>query len=150
MAWYHLLPRCIKALTVCSPRLNYCIVLFCKACQKAEKNRQKAEEVFLKNAHAQRQEAAQLRREEKRRQEKEKMLNEEDPDKARKLEVNIAILTLYSLFIPATSDCPCILISDSFLIHFWELTFQNILELFNPLANDKIMDITKLKSWNTD
>ncbi|XP_060598185.1 PAT complex subunit CCDC47-like [Ruditapes philippinarum] len=54
--------------------------------QKAEKNRQKAEEVFLKSAHAQRQEAAQLRREEKRRAEKERIMNEEDPDKARKWE----------------------------------------------------------------
>ncbi|KAL4221916.1 Coiled-coil domain-containing protein 47 [Mactra antiquata] len=54
--------------------------------QKSDKNRQKAEESFLKSAHAQRQEAAQLRREEKRRQEKERIMNEEDPDKARKWE----------------------------------------------------------------
>ncbi|GFS39507.1 coiled-coil domain-containing protein 47 [Nephila pilipes] len=53
---------------------------------KAEKNRQRVEEVFLKNTHAQRQEAAQARREEKRRAEKEKMMNEEDPDKQRKWE----------------------------------------------------------------
>lgn len=57
-----------------------------EARSKAEKNRQKAEELFLKAAHTQRQEAAQLRREEKRRVEKERLLNEEDPDKARKLE----------------------------------------------------------------
>ena len=83
--------------------------------QPAEINRHKAEEVFLKNAHAERQEAAQLRREEKRRQEKEKMLNEEDQDKARKLEVNIAILTLYTVFILATCDCPCLPLSDLFV-----------------------------------
>ncbi|XP_052803160.1 PAT complex subunit CCDC47-like [Mya arenaria] len=53
---------------------------------KAERNRQKAEEAFLKLAHSQRQEAAQQRREEKRRQEKERIMNEEDPDRARKLE----------------------------------------------------------------
>ncbi|KAL3832622.1 hypothetical protein ACJMK2_024252 [Sinanodonta woodiana] len=53
---------------------------------KAEKNRQKAEEFFMKSAHAQRQEAAQQRREEKRRQEKERIMTEEDPDKTRKWE----------------------------------------------------------------
>ncbi|XP_046367161.1 PAT complex subunit CCDC47-like isoform X1 [Haliotis rufescens] len=57
-----------------------------EAKNKSEKNRQKAEEVFLKQAHAQRQEAAQARREEKKRAEKERLLSEEDPDKARKLE----------------------------------------------------------------
>lgn len=44
----------------------------------------------MKQAHTQRQEAAQLRREEKRRAEKERILNEEDPEKARKLEVLIS------------------------------------------------------------
>jgi hypothetical protein len=63
--------------------------------QKAEKNRQKAEEVFLKSAHAQRQEAAQLRREEKRRAEKERIMNEEDPDKARKWEVKYFTVLSY-------------------------------------------------------
>ncbi|KAK6166011.1 hypothetical protein SNE40_022804 [Patella caerulea] len=53
---------------------------------KADKNRQKAEEVFLKSIHSQRQEAAQSRREEKRRAEKDRLMNEEDPEKARKLE----------------------------------------------------------------
>ena len=43
--------------------------------------------MFLKAAHSQLQEAAQLRREEKRRQEKERMMNEEDPEKTRKWEV---------------------------------------------------------------
>ena len=53
---------------------------------KADKNRQKAEEVFMKASHSQRMEAAQQRREEKRRQEKEKIMNETDPDKQRRLE----------------------------------------------------------------
>lgn len=53
---------------------------------KSEKNRQKVEESFLKATHAQRQEAAQAKREEKRRMEKEKILNEEDPEKQRKWE----------------------------------------------------------------
>ncbi|XP_033761393.1 coiled-coil domain-containing protein 47-like [Pecten maximus] len=57
-----------------------------EARNKSEKNRKKAEEQFLKAAHSQLQEAAQLRREEKRRQEKERMMNEEDPDKTRKWE----------------------------------------------------------------
>lgn len=57
-----------------------------EAKQKAEKNRQKAEEEYERLTHSQRQEAAQLRREEKRRAEKERLLNEEDPEKARKLE----------------------------------------------------------------
>lgn len=62
-----------------------------QAKQKAEKNRQKAEEEYERLTHSQRQEAAQLRREEKRRAEKERLLNEEDPDKARKLEVHFIV-----------------------------------------------------------
>lgn len=53
---------------------------------KAEKKRQKVEELFMKAAHGQRQEAAQQRREEKIRADKERLMNEEDPEKARKLE----------------------------------------------------------------
>lgn len=53
---------------------------------KADKKRQKMQEVFEKATHQQRQEQAQQRREEKRRQEKERLMNEEDPDKARKME----------------------------------------------------------------
>lgn len=53
---------------------------------KSEKNRQKVEETFLKATHAQRQEAAQLKREERRRAEKERMLAEDDPEKQRKWE----------------------------------------------------------------
>ena len=45
------------------------------------------QETYLKAAHAQRSEAAQNRREEKKRAEKERMMNEDDPDKQRKLEV---------------------------------------------------------------
>ena len=49
------------------------------------------QEVFEKATHQQRQEQAQQRREEKRRQEKERLMNEEDPDKARKMEVSILV-----------------------------------------------------------
>lgn len=54
--------------------------------QKADKNRRMVEESFLKNTHMQRQEAAQARREEKTRERKAKILEENDPDKAIKLE----------------------------------------------------------------
>uniref|UniRef100_A0A0A9Z0B6 PAT complex subunit CCDC47 n=4 Tax=Lygus hesperus TaxID=30085 RepID=A0A0A9Z0B6_LYGHE len=53
---------------------------------KADKNRLKVEEAFLKTTHAARAEAAAARREEKRRQEKERILQEDDPDKQRKWE----------------------------------------------------------------
>ncbi|XP_012273888.1 coiled-coil domain-containing protein 47 isoform X2 [Orussus abietinus] len=53
---------------------------------KAEKNRLRVEEAFLKTTHAARAEAAAQRREERRRVEKEKILQEEDPDKQRKWE----------------------------------------------------------------
>ncbi|KAB0352603.1 hypothetical protein FD754_017460, partial [Muntiacus muntjak] len=53
--------------------------------QKADKNRARVEENFLKLTHVQRQEAAQSRREEKR-AEKERIMNEEDPEKQRRLE----------------------------------------------------------------
>ncbi|XP_006638225.1 PAT complex subunit CCDC47 [Lepisosteus oculatus] len=54
--------------------------------QKADKNRARVEENFLKLTHAQRQEAAQSRREEKKRAEKERIMNEEDPERQRRLE----------------------------------------------------------------
>lgn len=57
-----------------------------EAKQKAEKNRLRVEEAFLKTTHQQRAEAAQVRREEKRRAEKERILNEDDPDKQRRWE----------------------------------------------------------------
>uniref|UniRef100_A0A672YI36 PAT complex subunit CCDC47 n=1 Tax=Sphaeramia orbicularis TaxID=375764 RepID=A0A672YI36_9TELE len=55
--------------------------------QKADRNRARVEENFLKQTHAQRQEAAQTRREEKKRAEKERIMNEEDPERQRRLEV---------------------------------------------------------------
>ncbi|XP_078033215.1 PAT complex subunit CCDC47 isoform X3 [Augochlora pura] len=53
---------------------------------KADKNRLKVEEAFLKTTHAARAEAAAQRREERRRAEKERILQEEDPDKQRRWE----------------------------------------------------------------
>ncbi|XP_054265578.1 PAT complex subunit CCDC47 isoform X1 [Macrosteles quadrilineatus] len=53
---------------------------------KADKNRLRVEEMFLKTTHAARAEAAAARREEKRRQEKERILQEDDPEKQRKWE----------------------------------------------------------------
>ena len=53
---------------------------------RADKNRLKVEEAFLKSTHMARAEAAAARREEKRRQEKEKILAEDDPEKQRKWE----------------------------------------------------------------
>ncbi|KAK9506244.1 hypothetical protein O3M35_008214 [Rhynocoris fuscipes] len=53
---------------------------------KADKNRLKVEEAFLKTTHAARAEAAAARREQKRRQEKERILQEDDPEKQRKWE----------------------------------------------------------------
>ncbi|XP_012681233.1 PAT complex subunit CCDC47 isoform X2 [Clupea harengus] len=54
--------------------------------QKADKNRARVEENFLKQTHAQRQEAAQTRREEKKRAEKERIMSEEDPERQRRME----------------------------------------------------------------
>uniref|UniRef100_A0AAQ4Q317 PAT complex subunit CCDC47 n=1 Tax=Gasterosteus aculeatus aculeatus TaxID=481459 RepID=A0AAQ4Q317_GASAC len=53
---------------------------------KADRNRARVEENFLKQTHAQRQEAAQTRREEKKRAEKERIMSEEDPERQRRLE----------------------------------------------------------------
>ncbi|CAJ0954163.1 unnamed protein product, partial [Mesorhabditis belari] len=53
---------------------------------KTEKNRQTVEESFLKTTHLQRQEAAQARREERTRERKQRLLEEEDPEKQRRLE----------------------------------------------------------------
>lgn len=63
-----------------------------KGKQKADKNRARVEEKFLKLTHVQRQEAAQSRREEKKRAEKERIMNEEDPEKQRRLEVRPTFL----------------------------------------------------------
>lgn len=53
---------------------------------KADKNRTRLEEAFLKTTHLARNEAAAARREEKKRKEKERILQEDDPDKQRKWE----------------------------------------------------------------
>lgn len=53
---------------------------------KADKNRLRVEEDFLKSTHSARAEAAALRREEKRKQEKDKILAEDDPEKQRRWE----------------------------------------------------------------
>lgn len=58
-----------------------------EAKEKATWRRAKVEESLLKQTHQQRQEAAQQRREDKRRAEKERIMEENDPVKARKLEV---------------------------------------------------------------
>nr|XP_020730909.1 coiled-coil domain-containing protein 47 [Odocoileus virginianus texanus] len=65
---------------------EYVFVSWGKGKQKADKNRARVEENFLKLTHVQRQEAAQSRREEKKRAEKERIMNEEDPEKQRRLE----------------------------------------------------------------
>ncbi|XP_071438695.1 PAT complex subunit CCDC47 [Hetaerina americana] len=57
-----------------------------EAKSKADKNRLRVEEAFLKTTHAARAEAAAARREERKRQEKERILQEEDPEKQRKWE----------------------------------------------------------------
>lgn len=54
---------------------------------KADKNRQRVEEVFLKSTHQARAEAAAAKREEKRRQEKEKIMAEDDPERQRRWEL---------------------------------------------------------------
>lgn len=56
---------------------------------KSDKNRQKVADSYNKLAHQQRSELAQQRREEKLKAETERYMNEEDPVKARKLEVCI-------------------------------------------------------------
>lgn len=63
--------------------------------QKADRNRARVEENFLKQTHSQRQEAAQTRREDKKRAEKERIMNEEDPERQRRLEV--CVCTVLSL-----------------------------------------------------
>lgn len=54
--------------------------------QKTDKKRQTVEESFLKITHQQRQEIAQAKREEKVRERKQRLLEEEDPDKQRRLQ----------------------------------------------------------------
>lgn len=54
--------------------------------QKAEKNRARVEDEFMKSTHSARAEAAALRREEKRKLEKERVMAEDDPEKQRRWE----------------------------------------------------------------
>ncbi|XP_043911128.1 PAT complex subunit CCDC47 [Protopterus annectens] len=85
-------PRDMEALLPLMNMVIYCIDkakkfrLNREGKQKADKNRARVEENFLKQTHVQRQEAAQSRREEKKRAEKERIMNEEDPEKQRRLE----------------------------------------------------------------
>lgn len=58
---------------------------------QADKKRQSVQEAFLKTTHQARQEAAQARREEKTRERKQRLLEEEDPEKQRRLEVDARI-----------------------------------------------------------
>uniref|UniRef100_A0A0N4X5Q0 PAT complex subunit CCDC47 n=1 Tax=Haemonchus placei TaxID=6290 RepID=A0A0N4X5Q0_HAEPC len=57
-----------------------------EAKQKADKRRREVEDAFIKTTHQLRQEAAQARREEKTRERKQRLLEEEDPEKQRRLE----------------------------------------------------------------
>lgn len=53
---------------------------------KSDKARQKVSMTYLKQTHLQRQEAAQLKKEEKNRAMKDRIMNEENPEKQKKLE----------------------------------------------------------------
>lgn len=64
-------------------------VEFLQGKEKVRKNRLRMQELLQKAAHSQRAEAAQLRKEEKKRAEKERIMNETDPEKQRRLEVNV-------------------------------------------------------------
>jgi hypothetical protein len=64
---------------------------------KTERNRQTAQESFLKTTHAQRAEAAAARREEKIRERKQRVMEEEDPEKQRRLEVRLCVMHAHSL-----------------------------------------------------
>uniref|UniRef100_A0A8C4NBH4 PAT complex subunit CCDC47 n=1 Tax=Eptatretus burgeri TaxID=7764 RepID=A0A8C4NBH4_EPTBU len=63
-----------------------CHICFDIAKLKSERNRARVAEAYQKLSHAQRQEAAQARREERRRAEKQRIMDEEDPEKQRRLE----------------------------------------------------------------
>lgn len=77
--WTKLVLHCIEKCR------RYRLSRECKA--KSDKNRQKVQESYDKLAHQQRIEQAQQRTEEKRKAETERYMNEDDPVKARKLEV---------------------------------------------------------------
>ena len=53
---------------------------------RADKKRQNVQENFLKLTHLQRQEAAQTRREEKTRERKQRVMEEENPERQKRLE----------------------------------------------------------------
>ena len=66
---------------------RYVVICILQGKSKSDKNRQRVQESYHKLAHQQRTELAQQRREDKLKAETEKYMNEEDPVKARKLEV---------------------------------------------------------------
>ena len=66
---------------------RYVVICIFQGKSKSDKNRQRVQESYHKLAHQQRTELAQQRREDKLKAETEKYMNEEDPVKARKLEV---------------------------------------------------------------
>ncbi|KAG9333452.1 hypothetical protein JZ751_011613, partial [Albula glossodonta] len=80
-------PRDMETMLPLMNMVIYCIdkIRRFRLNKEAERNRARVEENFLKQTHAQRQEAAQTRREEKKRAEKERIMNEEDPEKQRRL-----------------------------------------------------------------
>lgn len=73
---------------ICQPKPSTLNLPFRQqAKSKSEKARTRVYETVLKSVHAARQEAAQNRRDEQRRATKERIMAEEDPEKARRLEV---------------------------------------------------------------
>jgi hypothetical protein len=66
-------------------------VAWFQAREKVKKNRLRMQEMLERAAHTQRAEAAQLRKEERKRAEKERIMAETDPDKQRRLEVQILV-----------------------------------------------------------
>jgi len=84
---------------------------------RADKHRQDVTAKYLKQTHAQRQEAAQLKKEEKAKALKEKMMSETDPEKQRKLDVSLG-------------SCAC----SFFLGHSFEFAFLAFLILHLPFV----------------
>lgn len=73
--------------SILNPETNLSLAYMLQGKAKADKNRLRVEEEFLKSTHAARAEAAAQRREDKRKQEKERVLAEEDPEKQRRWEL---------------------------------------------------------------
>ncbi|VDP41376.1 unnamed protein product [Echinostoma caproni] len=94
-AFYHYLIFLFRSLSY----THTCMLNFTQSKTKSERNRQRAHDSRLKSVHTQRQEAAQSRREERMRAVKERIMSEEDPDKARKLEVR-------PVYAPGLLACP--------------------------------------------